>query len=129
MRLRPITTRRLMVVVAAVTVILGIALEVVKSRRASFERKTAYHEWMRMSETQISGAENLARGRLCQAAFWRYHGTLFLKYKQAATRPWMPVWFDPPEPALVPGFTLTRPPFPPGRAPTPTHPGQNRRKP
>jgi hypothetical protein len=69
MRLNQITTRRLILVVAAVAVILGIAVEVVKWRRTFFERRAAHHEWMRMSETQISGAENMARGRLCQAAF------------------------------------------------------------
>jgi hypothetical protein len=86
MRLPRITTRRWMITVAVVALLLYL-----ERRRRSFESLAAFRLWPGVASTRHN--PNL---RLKKITLW--HWDLARKYRYAAQYPWLPVEPDPPEP-------------------------------
>jgi hypothetical protein len=87
-----IRLRTLMIAVAVAALPLGLWAGI-ERRRAAFDRTAAYHV------TQVVGLT--VGGRPLTPSERRrdeWHYALFLKYREAAFRPWIPVGPDPPEP-------------------------------
>ena len=84
--------RTLMVAVA----IMGLACggEAMRRRRAAFLARAEWHEGRSLDPGLIFTKE----GDLLAAKPWAYHRDMAAKYEQAASRPWLPVPPDPPEP-------------------------------
>jgi hypothetical protein len=110
MRLPRMTTRRWMVLVATVAILIGVGLEL--GRRSSrFARLSAYHSEVALLHfhtlMRLGGwppqdplAAELGRGRNLYRvrALVHYHSALTGKYERAARYPWLPVAPDPTEP-------------------------------
>jgi hypothetical protein len=77
------TVRRLMVMVAALAIVLGI-LTALQRRRVRFRHLAA--EYFSASKAVYTGPDDLTMEE--------YHADLALKYKAAADRPWLPVEAD-----------------------------------
>ena len=78
-----VTVRRLMAMVAALAVILGL-LTALQRRRERFRHLAA--EYFSASKAVYTGPDDLTMEE--------YHADLALKYKAAANRPWLPVEAD-----------------------------------
>jgi hypothetical protein len=107
-----LTTRRWMIAVAVVAILIGAVLEVHRRSRR-FARLAAYHSNLSLEHfhTQMAlGVDPLplepvppagpgaARYLRREKALVRYHSELTAKYERAARYPWLPVTPDPPEP-------------------------------
>lgn len=109
MRMPRFTVRRLMILVAAVAVPLGIAL----TRQARFSREAAYHRSqslkfrmfllhdeyntrLRIYDSNRNEIPADRARRIIEVNSW--HHALARKYEQAAAQPWLIVAPDPPEP-------------------------------
>ena len=111
MRLPRMTTRRWMIAVAVVAILLGAGLETGR-RSFRFARLSdchsnaaleCFHALMTLggwpppqdpSPAELGRVRNLYRVR----ALVHYHSALTQKYERAARYPWLPVAPDPPEP-------------------------------
>jgi hypothetical protein len=85
------TVRRLMVVVAIVAIVFGVA-ELMKRRSMAFRLKAASHQ----RGLVIIGSHRYYSD--ASPAVAEYHMKLVEKYEHAARYPWLPVEADPPEP-------------------------------
>ena len=112
MRLPRMTTRRWMVAVAIVAILIGVGLEVGRRSRR-FARLAAYHSNVALEHfgtLMAFGGEpppirdvppaGLGPTRYLHRAkaLLNYHSVLTEKYQRAARYPWLPVAPDPPEP-------------------------------
>jgi hypothetical protein len=100
MRLPRMTTRRWMVAVACVAV--ALALRIAKERRiADFVRTAEFHEKqaarLRRSHHELGWIKTPPLTDK-EIEILYYHNWLSIKYRTAASRPWLPVKPDPPEP-------------------------------
>ena len=94
MRLTRMTTRRLMIAVAVVGLLMGGIVGGVRLRRRREYLMGYYHHHHQMAVMWISkGIETL--DPRCQRLI-AYHGALARKYWYAARFPWLPVEPDPP---------------------------------
>jgi hypothetical protein len=63
-----------------------------------YREQAEYHKlsvWM-AEQALMRDREFEARGG--RALLSAYHSAMKLKYERASRRPWIPIWFDPPEP-------------------------------
>jgi hypothetical protein len=93
MQLLRMTTRRSMIAVAGVGIILGASVEL-QRRQVRFLRLAMHHEMRSFKMIDDSGLD--ARG--WSDARFEWHRRLGEKYRRAATTPWLSVETDPPEP-------------------------------
>jgi hypothetical protein len=107
MRLPRMTTRRWMVVVVIVAVVLGAGMLIQRSR--SYASLASVHA---ESEKECWRIVQAFEGSRFDPVIWRealvhvrrsrrlfpYHAALRRKYELASRRPWLPVEADPPEP-------------------------------
>ena len=91
MRVPGMTTRRWMVAVAVVGIVLGVTIE----RRERFRQIADYHqaEFMKLASRMKPFARE---DRDWHPLEW--HETMKRKYERASALPWLPVEPDPPEP-------------------------------
>jgi hypothetical protein len=107
------TTRRWMAVVAALALVLG-AIAGMWRRARRFERLATSHaldavtyadaawDCVRFNLNRDGDVDSATRGMADR--YWElyvYHGLLEEKYDRAASRPWLPVEPDPPEPKRI----------------------------
>ena len=103
MKLPKVTTRRLMVAVAIVGLVLG-ALVYLGRRSSRFRQMSWVHE-RAMADGATEAAKLKRRGDpRASLAYDRanFHQAMRLKYFHAARSPWLPVGPDPPEPESAP---------------------------
>jgi hypothetical protein len=102
MRLAKMTTRRWIVAVAVVALVLGIVAFV--RRRAQFRALADYHaetaRRIRSAHVWVTrpGGAFVHTTALAPRPVIDYHATLAVKYEHAARYPWLPVEPDPPPP-------------------------------
>jgi hypothetical protein len=107
MRLPHMTTRRWMVAVAVVAVVMGGGIWL-RERRRSFESLAAYHQskldrfliWRSLDDLTVIRLfhRDLKPLTTDEAKIATWHAAMARKYEQAARYPWLPVELDPPEP-------------------------------
>lgn len=97
--------RTLMIAVSAIALILGAAAWTERHRRWVRDalRISLKHQYAAMIEGRVevvSGRKSPGSPAGNERARRRvaYHNAMAEKYSQAALRPWMPIWPDPPEP-------------------------------
>jgi hypothetical protein len=100
MHLPRMTTRRLMIAVAAIGLTLGGAVEVY---RLAYRLRLRYDDFLDRAQwhsgivfTWNAGWRNTPSGATSRRI--AYHAAMAEKYRQAARRPWLPVEPDPPPP-------------------------------
>jgi hypothetical protein len=96
------TVRRLMVAVAVVGMVLGSGVEVVR-RWLLFRERAAQHAQLvmrGMCNNPMTGTTvpDFTPAEIEALRQSEYHRRLYLKYRDAASYPWLPVAPDPPEP-------------------------------
>ena len=89
-----LTVRGMMVAVAVVAV--ALSLIVLKRRSDGYRSLAGYHAARAMAESGTGPAESGFARIWTQQGEW--HKRMREKYERAASRPWMPVEPDPPEP-------------------------------
>jgi hypothetical protein len=97
------TTRRWMIVIAVVALLMTGAFEVKRAlRRASaYSQLAATHAMFRafsLAEADLYRGNHFIRLEARERALARHQGALAAKYERAARYPWLPVEPDPPEP-------------------------------
>ncbi len=104
MRLPRMTTRRWMLAVAAVAILLGLVVETARRRREYLHR-AAHHQELSLRNGSIFGEGVMIRynpttrkSDMTSLRKIEHHERLAEKYRQAARFPWLPVEPDPPEP-------------------------------
>jgi hypothetical protein len=111
------TIRRMMVVVAVASVLLGITAGLLRrrdslKRRAEYYARKASRELMSgMSITQATTFGPSPMEVRMQEAYFKladHYTVLELKYKRAADHPWLPVGPDPPPPAWPSGVVTDK---------------------
>jgi hypothetical protein len=90
MYLPRMTTRRWMIAVAVVAVVLWGVPTVIQWRRIRFQRLSDYHR----SKIVLVGPPSPLLARTL------YHSKMAEKYAEATRRPWLPVSPDPPAPPV-----------------------------
>ena len=101
MRSPRITTRSLLVLVAALAVVLG-TLAALQRRRDRFRQLAAeYASAVKAVYFADVGGKD---GTVLTADAWYYHDELAAKYQAAAERPWLPLPPDPPLPVGLRAF-------------------------
>jgi hypothetical protein len=93
MRLPRMTTRRWMIAVAGVGIVLGASVEL-QRRHDRFLHLAKHHEMQSFKLTDDTGLD----ARMWSDAKFEWHRRLGEKYRRAATSPWLPVEPDPPAP-------------------------------
>ena len=101
MRFPRVTIRRLLMLVAALAVALGI-LVALQRRSERFRRRAS--EYASAIHTVYFADLNGEDGMVLTATAADYHGDLSLKYNAAAIRPWLPLESDDPPPDYIRAF-------------------------
>jgi hypothetical protein len=101
MRFPRVTIRRMLLLVAALAVVLGI-LVALQRRGERFRRRAA--EYASAIHTVYFADVNGEDGMMLTATVAGYHADLSEKYTAAANRPWLPLESDPPPPDYIGAF-------------------------
>lgn len=101
MRLPRLTTRRLMALVALAALVAAVYAGL--ERRRAYYRRLAREHWALVaanSVVQVNANRTIYRASpsLRKRQIAHHHASLAIKYDNAASRPWLPVPPDPPEP-------------------------------
>ena len=104
MRLPRMTTRRWMIAVAAVAIVLSVAISLLRVERLASEYRRLYAQHSAETQRYRQEASKALRLRNARDRYVlasrraAYHAHLEAKYGHAAHSPWLPVEPDPPEP-------------------------------